>query len=139
MASTVRQLVAHVARQRAMPTLAINTCQRSSFHSTQQILRDGPDEYNHTKKKNFAENMSKQFIGHVKKQRTQTKAFAEPSRFVVIDSLPPTATTEDVYKLAREAFPDGDKQIMESEFLLLLLLLHSSIKTNRYIYSCILP
>jgi hypothetical protein len=115
MASTARQLVAHIARQRAMSTLAINTCQRSSFHTTQQILRDGSDEYNH-KKKNFAENMSKQFIGHVKKQRTQTKAFAEPSRFVVIDSLPPTATTEDVHKLAREAFPDGDKQIMETVF-----------------------
>ncbi|OAD08014.1 hypothetical protein MUCCIDRAFT_154817 [Mucor lusitanicus CBS 277.49] len=91
--------------------MALKTCQRASFHTTQHNNNTA------TEKKNFAENMSKQFIGHVKKQRShQTKAFAEPSRFVVIDALPPTATTEDVYKLAREAFTDGDKQIIEAVF-----------------------
>lgn len=114
--STARQLVARVAvahQRTCLPSLATKTCQRALIHTTQQMLNSTS-----TEKKNFAENISKQFIGHVKKQRShQTKAFAEPSRFVVIDALPPTATTEDVYKLAREAFADGDKQIIESKYL----------------------
>ncbi|CAO3654963.1 unnamed protein product [Mucor fragilis] len=113
--STARQLVARVAvahQRTCLPSLATKTCQRALIHTTQQMLNSTS-----TEKKNFAENISKQFIGHVKKQRShQTKAFAEPSRFVVIDALPPTATTEDVYKLAREAFADGDKQIIETVF-----------------------
>lgn len=110
---TAHQLVAHVARQRVLSTLATKTCQRS-FHSSYQTLKNQPQD---TEDKNFVEKFSKQFIGHVKKQRSQTKAFAEPSRFVVINSLPPTATTEDIRKLARESFPDGDKQISESKFI----------------------
>ncbi|KAK4515273.1 uncharacterized protein ATC70_002883 [Mucor velutinosus] len=112
--TAARQLVARAvaARQSTyLSSIVTKTCQRASFHTTQHILNTT------TEKKNFAENISKQFIGYVKKQRSnQTKAFAEPSRFVAIDSLPPTATTEDVYKLAREAFADGDKQIIETVF-----------------------
>ncbi|CEP17330.1 hypothetical protein [Parasitella parasitica] len=116
MASTARQVVAHVTRQRAMPTLAIKACQRS-IHSTYKTLGDVPSpQQQKGEKKSFAENFSNQFIDLVKKQRTLTKAFAEPSRFVMIDGLPLTATVEDIHKLAREAFTNGDKHIVETVF-----------------------
>lgn len=39
-----------------------------------------------------------------------------PSKFLVVDNLPLTATTEDVKKLAREAFTQGDKCMNESKY-----------------------
>ena len=47
----------------------------------------------------------------VRKNRNFNKK--EPTRFIQIDSLPMTATSEDIRKLAREALPDGDKAIQE--------------------------
>jgi hypothetical protein len=45
-----------------------------------------------------------------------------PSKFLVVDNLPLTATTEDVKKLAREAFTQGDKCMNESKYALTGLL-----------------
>lgn len=42
----------------------------------------------------------------------------EPTRFIQIDSLPMTATSEDIRKLAREALPDGDKAIQECKWII---------------------
>lgn len=103
MAST-RQLVSALVRQR-ISIQALNTCQRS-IHTS--LVRLNTNET----QKNFAETLTNKFIGQVKKQGKNT---SEPTRFVQIDSLPTTATTEDVRKLAREAFPQGDKSIVESK------------------------
>lgn len=51
---------------------------------------------------------------HVRKNRNFNKR--EPTRFIQIDSLPMTATSEDIRKLAREALPDGDKAIQECKW-----------------------
>ncbi|KAG2209191.1 hypothetical protein INT47_005483 [Mucor saturninus] len=105
MAST-RQLASVLVRQR-LSAQVFNTCQRSLHTSVVRFNN------NNTEKTNFAENLTNKFIGQVKKQG---KKSAEPTRFVQIDSLPVTATTEDVRKLAREAFPQGDKRIVEAVF-----------------------
>lgn len=99
MAST-RQLVSALVRQR-LSNRVFSTCQRTLFTSTVQL-----------NEKNYAETVTNKFIGQVKKQGKNT---TEPTRFVQIDSLPVTATTEDIRKLAREAFPEGDKSIVESK------------------------
>ncbi|CAO3592159.1 unnamed protein product [Absidia cylindrospora] len=63
----------------------------------------------------FAEMASKKFLGQAKKgyngRRNNT-----PSKFVVVDNLPATTTAEDIKKLAREAFNQGDKCINETIF-----------------------
>lgn len=41
----------------------------------------------------------------------------EPTRFIFVEALPATATPEDIRKLAREAFPNGDKSISESKLM----------------------
>ncbi|KAI8087843.1 uncharacterized protein B0P05DRAFT_569325 [Gilbertella persicaria] len=64
---------------------------------------------------NFAESLTDKFIDQAKKQRRQNKTYSEPTRFVQVDHMPPTATFEDINKLAREAFPKGDKTIDESK------------------------
>lgn len=102
MAST-RQLVSVLVRQR-LSAQVFNTCQRSLHTSVVRL--------NNAEKTNFAENLTNKFIGQVKKQG---KKSVEPTRFVQIDSLPVTATTEDIRKLAREAFPQGDKRIVEGK------------------------
>lgn len=107
-----RQLVRAIARQRVA---VFNTCQRS-LHTS--IVRF------ETPKTNFAEAITDKFIGQVKRQGKNPKR-PEPTRFVQIDTLPITATTEDVLKLAREAFPNGDKSVVESKRYNLCLFLNS--------------
>lgn len=97
-----RQLVRAIARQRVA---VFNTCQRSLHTSFVRF---------ETPKTNFAEAITDKFIGQVKRQGKNPKG-PEPTRFVQIDTLPITATTEDVLKLAREAFPSGDKSVVESK------------------------
>ncbi|KAI8330693.1 hypothetical protein BC941DRAFT_439934 [Chlamydoabsidia padenii] len=63
----------------------------------------------------FADSVTKKFIDQAKKGYP-SRSSGTPSRFVVIDNLPSTATTEDIRKLAREAFPKGDKSINETIF-----------------------
>ncbi|CDH48640.1 hypothetical protein RO3G_08365 [Lichtheimia corymbifera JMRC:FSU:9682] len=62
-----------------------------------------------------AEKVTRKFVDHVRKNRNFNKR--EPTRFIQIDSLPMTATSEDIRKLAREALPDGDKAIQELLFV----------------------
>ncbi|KAI9262636.1 hypothetical protein EDC94DRAFT_518937 [Helicostylum pulchrum] len=105
--NSTRQLVSVIARQR-LSTQVLNTCQRSLHTSIVRL--------NETPQKNFTEALTDKFIGQVKKQGKNGK-LSDPTRFVQIDSLPATATTEDIRKLAREAFPEGDKSIVEAVFL----------------------
>ncbi|KAI8988054.1 hypothetical protein BDF20DRAFT_853599 [Mycotypha africana] len=62
---------------------------------------------------NHAALLANKFITHAKFQRQQAY-IATP--FVSIQHIPPTATLEDIYKLAREAFPEGDKAVKEIIF-----------------------
>jgi hypothetical protein len=114
MASTTRQIANTLLRQQ-QKSIVLKVCQRS-LHSSAVRLQT-VTTHNEPTKKNFAESLTDKFIGQVWKQRQQYKDHREPTRFVQIDALPHTATTEDVYKLAREAFPKGDKNIVESKIL----------------------
>ncbi|KAI8644264.1 hypothetical protein BD408DRAFT_340732 [Parasitella parasitica] len=96
-----------------MTTPTIKAYQRF-IHTSYQALEGAKSPQQQGERKSFAENLSNQFINLVKKQRNQTKAFSDPSRFVMINGLPLTATIEDIHKLAREAFTNGDKQIVET-------------------------
>lgn len=62
--------------------------------------------------KNFAEALAEKFINQVKKQKQKKK---DHTRLIQIELLPFTATAEDIRKLAREAFPKGDKSIVDSK------------------------
>jgi nitrogenase subunit NifH len=130
MAST-RQLVSIITRQR-ISSQVIKTCQRS-IHSS--VIRLNTNNNEHVKK-NFAESLTDKFIGQVKRQGKNPR-MAEPTRFVQIDALPTTATTEDVRKLAREAFSKGDKSIIESKETTLFMLIESTLKLTS-ILSCFL-
>ncbi|SAM08312.1 hypothetical protein [Absidia glauca] len=61
----------------------------------------------------FADSVSKKFIA---KNGQVGRRGNTPSKFLVVDNLPLTATTEDVKKLAREAFTQGDKCMNEIIF-----------------------
>lgn len=111
MASTTCRIAHTLLRQQQKATV-LNVCQRSLHSSVMRLQTGAPNELI---KKNFAEALTDNFIGVVWKQRQQYKNHKEPTRFVQIDALPYTATAEDVYKLAREAFPKGDKSISESK------------------------
>jgi hypothetical protein len=102
-----RQLVRAIARQRVP---VFNTCQRSLHTSFVRF---------ETPKTNVAETLTNKFVGQVKRQGKNPRA-PEPTRFVQIDILPNTATTEDILKLAREAFPNGDKSVVESKKQLII-------------------
>jgi hypothetical protein len=78
----------------------------------------------------LGEALANKFTGQVKKTRNSV---VEPTRFVKIDTLPITATTEDIRKLAREAFSDGDKSIIESEFFAFLRLFYSILSNLPFI------
>lgn len=104
--NSTRQLVSVIVRQR-LSTQVFNTCQRS-LHTSIVRLND-------TQQKNFTEALTDKFIGQVKKQGKNGGRLSEPTRFVQIDALPTTATTEDIRKIAREAFPQGDQSIVESK------------------------
>ncbi|KAI9351676.1 hypothetical protein BD770DRAFT_421157 [Pilaira anomala] len=108
--ASARQLVSVISRQR-LSVQAINTCQRSMHTSAVRLN----SSLNETQKKNFAEVLTDKFIGQVQGQGNKFRN-VEPTRFVRIDNLPVTATSEDVYKLAREALPQGDKSIIEAIF-----------------------
>ncbi|KAI7883424.1 hypothetical protein K492DRAFT_143903 [Lichtheimia hyalospora FSU 10163] len=64
---------------------------------------------------NDVDKVTRKFVDRVRKNRNFNKK--EPTRFIQIDSLPMTATSEDIRKLAREALPDGDKAIQELLFV----------------------
>lgn len=81
-------LIKNIALQQRTLLPTIRTCQRSI----------------HTSLTHFSETATNN-----KKPHTR-----EPTRFVQIESLPNTATSEDIRKLAREAFPKGDQNIIES-------------------------
>ncbi|KAI8150241.1 hypothetical protein BJV82DRAFT_586411 [Fennellomyces sp. T-0311] len=66
-------------------------------------------------KSSAAATMTSKFIAQVRKERNIVSK--EPTRFVQIDALPATTTTEDIKKLAREALPEGDKSINEIVFV----------------------
>jgi hypothetical protein len=53
-------------------------------------------------------------FSEITENRQKPQHRKEPTRFVQIESLPSTATTEDIRKLAREAFNKGDQNIVES-------------------------
>lgn len=112
--ATTRQFVSSLVRRQTTKSIFSTTCQRS-LHTTLTRFNLATNE-----KKNFAETLTDKFIGQVKRQQQgnynkNKMSTAEATRFVQIDALPHTATTEDVYKLAREAFTGGDKSIIESE------------------------
>jgi hypothetical protein len=109
---STRHLVSALARRQTTRAIFNTTCQRS-LHTT--LTRFNVETETAPQKKNFAESLTDKFIGQVKRQQQGNKKMAEPTRFVQIDSLPATATTEDVCKLAREAFTQGDKSIIESK------------------------
>ncbi|EIE83660.1 hypothetical protein G6F46_001807 [Rhizopus delemar] len=98
MASAARFLVPIVARQR----IALNVCSRS-FHTS--LIR------NVEARKDVTKTFNDKFGG-----RRQQQQRLEPTRLIQIDTLPMTATTEDIRKLAREAFPKGDKSIVDIVF-----------------------
>lgn len=108
--ASVRQLVSVISRQR-LSVQAINTCQRSMHTSAVRLN----SSLNETPKKNFSEILADKFIGQVQGQGNKLRT-VQPTRFVRIDNLPVTATSEDVNKLAREALPQGDKSIIEGTF-----------------------
>jgi hypothetical protein len=118
MASTTRQIANTLLRQQ-QKSIVSNVCQRSLHSSAMRLQTTTNTSRNEPTKKNFAESLTDKLIGQVWKQRQQYKDHREPTRFVQIDALPHTATTEDVYKLAREAFPKGDKNIVESKIVYL--------------------
>ncbi|KAI8377029.1 hypothetical protein EDC96DRAFT_474210 [Choanephora cucurbitarum] len=62
------------------------------------------------------EKLTDKFIQQAKRQRRLHGNKVEPTRFVQIDHMPPTSTSEDINKLAREAFPKGDRSIDEMIF-----------------------
>ncbi|CAO3685938.1 unnamed protein product [Rhizopus stolonifer] len=62
---------------------------------------------------NFAKSFNDNFKDHGKKQQ---KHLLEPTRLIQIEALPFTSTSEDVRKLAREAFPKGDRSIIDMVF-----------------------
>jgi hypothetical protein len=99
-------------RTRALATVALR--QRFAVPVCQRMLHTSV-RLNTAEGNNLGEALANKFTGQVKKTRNSV---VEPTRFVKIDTLPITATTEDIRKLAREAFSDGDKSIIESEFLL---------------------
>lgn len=101
-----RQLISAIARQRVVAQHVLKPCQKALFTTSCVRLQ--------TEKKNLADSLSNKFVGQVRRQGKNAKA-PEPTRFVQIDALPNTATTEDIRKLAREAFAQGDKSIVDSK------------------------
>ncbi|KAI8993446.1 hypothetical protein BDB01DRAFT_894112 [Pilobolus umbonatus] len=99
---------------------AVRTIQRSIYTSSiccNNISTPETTQNNNVgQKKEFAEAIAGKFINQVKKQYHNTST-AEPTRYVQIDNLPSTVTKEDIMKMAREAFPNGDKNIIEVVFL----------------------
>ncbi|KAI8352499.1 hypothetical protein BD560DRAFT_224743 [Blakeslea trispora] len=104
MASIVRSLLrSRLSTQR----IAIQPCQRAFHFSTQQQQQG---------EVNYTEALTDTFIQQAKKQRRQNGNKVQPTRFVKIDHMPLSSTSEDINKLAREAFPKGDKSINEMIF-----------------------
>ena len=99
-----RQFITTFARQRVSQQL-LNTCRRN-IHTS--FVRFNVEKNTHT-----AEALTNKFVGQVQRQNKPFRG--EPTRLVQIDALPNTATKEDVLKLAREAFPEGDKSVVESK------------------------
>ncbi|CEI94135.1 hypothetical protein RMCBS344292_08356 [Rhizopus microsporus] len=85
----------------------IKQAKRQSF--TTSAIRFEANGHRH-----FAEAFTNKLIKQAKRQYQPQKA--EPTRLVSIESLPRTATSEDIRKLAREAFPKGDKSIVDMVF-----------------------
>ncbi|KAI9276155.1 hypothetical protein BY458DRAFT_433963 [Sporodiniella umbellata] len=52
----------------------------------------------------------------VEKFVEQTREVKQSSRLIRIDGLPRTVTTQDILKLAREAFKNGDKSVVDMAF-----------------------
>ncbi|CAO3616924.1 unnamed protein product [Mucor hiemalis] len=102
-----RQLISAIARQRVVAQHVLKPCQKALFTTSCVRLQ--------AEKKNLADSLSNKFVGQVRRQGKNAKA-PEPTRFVQIDALPNTATTEDIRKLAREAFAQGDKSIVDTVF-----------------------
>lgn len=88
-----------------VPTITRQQLTRSLYTSATQS--------NGESLKNFAEALAEKFINQVKKQRQKKK---DLTRLIQIELLPFTATAEDIRKLAREAFPKGDKSIVDMVF-----------------------
>lgn len=104
-----RQFISAIARQRVVVAQhALKPCQKALFTTSCVRLQQQAE------KKNLADSLSNKFVGQVKRQGKNAKA-PEPTRFVQIDALPNTATLEDIRKLAREAFAQGDKSIIDSK------------------------
>lgn len=54
-------------------------------------------------------------LGQIKNER-RFESMRKPTRLVQIQSLPASATHEDIRKLGREAFANGDKTIDDSMY-----------------------
>ncbi|CAO3695466.1 hypothetical protein G6F70_009156 [Rhizopus microsporus] len=100
--ASLRLIVPILSRQRP----AFSICARSF---TTSAIRFETNEHRH-----FAETFTNKLIKQAKRQYQPQKV--EPTRLVSIESLPRTATSEDIRKLAREAFPKGDKSIVDMVF-----------------------
>ncbi|KAI7904140.1 uncharacterized protein BX663DRAFT_504091 [Cokeromyces recurvatus] len=139
--ANARQFITQFSRQRGLSSTKLPviqplvSVQRSSFYTTLADSEQQPQsqpqpqpqsqpqpqqpqqQRNNT---NFAETLARKFLGQVRMQRQigggANSDHKEPSRFVRIRYLPRTVTTEDIYKLAREAFPKGDKNILDVIF-----------------------
>lgn len=105
--ASLRLIVPILSRQRP----AFSICARSFTTSAIRFEANGH--------RHFAEAFTNKLIKQAKRQYQPQKA--EPTRLVSIESLPRTATSEDIRKLAREAFPKGDKSIVDSKLAFLCL------------------
>ncbi|KAI9483761.1 MAG: hypothetical protein EXX96DRAFT_559600 [Benjaminiella poitrasii] len=124
--ATTRQLLTRTVQQRGPVStklfrpLALS--QRSLFHTSfvNSNKEQQPQQQQQQQNSHFAEVLANKFIGQVRKQRQighgAEQHSTEPSQYVRIKYLPRTVTLEDVHKLAREAFPNGDKQILNVVF-----------------------
>ncbi|ORZ00518.1 hypothetical protein BCR43DRAFT_468658 [Syncephalastrum racemosum] len=111
-----RQRVAlpSLARLASTPTsMNINVgtahIQRRAFSAALPLCND------QSNLKETAQAISEKFVGQIKKER-RFESNRKRTRLVQIQSLPSSATHEDIRKLAREAFDNGDKTIEELVF-----------------------
>ncbi|KAI8381027.1 uncharacterized protein BYT42DRAFT_564982 [Radiomyces spectabilis] len=108
-----QQRVSHVLRRLAAPQL-LPTASRH-FHGTawafQQKTMAEPT-------RSIADNLTNKFmkLNEGKLSKNHYRRVAQPSQVIRFDHMPVTATAEDIKKLAREAFPEGDKAIREIIF-----------------------
>ncbi|KAI7850886.1 hypothetical protein BDC45DRAFT_517376 [Circinella umbellata] len=109
-----RLITCSILRQKStLPRIVFGQCQQQQ----QRYFQMSATHYNVEQPKNEspAATLTNKFIAHARKERNIIDK--EPTRFIQIDHLPITTTTEDIRKLAREALPNGDQSIDEVVFV----------------------